>query len=122
MAFKNSTENDAYTKRRISKFPFQQIIIAYILGCFIISPFLKLEMLGVSSGGILVTIKEKKISFDRALFRGRPAPSKFEISYHGKICWKSTISFKRNEIESSARYLNMRNGRLPISSQYIFCR
>ena len=42
------------------------------LGCFIISPFLKLKMLGVSSGRILVTIKENKILFDRTLFRGPP--------------------------------------------------
>ena len=54
---------------------------------FIISPFLKLKMLGVSSGGILVTIKEKKyFIFDRTLFRGRPAPPEFAISYRGKIC------------------------------------
>ena len=85
--------------------------------------FLKLKMLGVSSGGILVTIKEKKyFIFDRTLFRGRPALPKFAISYRGKICWKSTVSLKRNEIESSARYQNLQNSRLPISSQYIFSR
>ena len=63
---------------------------------------------------------KKKIFFDWTLFRGRPP--KFEISYRGKICGKSTVSLKRNEIESSARYQNLRNGRLPICSQYIFSR
>ena len=79
-------------------------------------------LLGVSQGGILVTIKEKKLFFDRTLFRGRLVSPKFEISYRAIIYWKSTISLKQNEIESRARYQNLRNGRLPISSQYIFSR
>ena len=41
--------------------------------------------------------RKKKFFFDRTLFRGRPAPPKFEISYGGKICWKSTTSLKRND-------------------------
>ena len=86
-------------------------LVACLLECFIISPFLKIKTLGVSSGGILVT---QSLKF--------PAPPKFEISYCRKICWKSTISLKRNEIGSSARHQNLWNGRLPISSQYIFSR
>ena len=44
--------------------------------------------------------KQRKKKFNGSLFRGRPAPSKFKISHRGKIFWKSTISLKRNEIET----------------------
>ena len=56
--------------------------------CYIVSPFLKLKMLGVSSGGILVTIQEKNFFLIGRCFEGVPPPPKFEISYRGKFVGK----------------------------------
>ena len=62
------------TKRNIKKLCFRNNFpsdgdVTYKVRCFIISPFLKLKMLGVSSGRISVTIeKRQKNFFDQTIF------------------------------------------------------